>query len=272
MKTVYVEQIKLNLKEIKDVVAMGLIANHKEVPMKTFARLKVPVLFGAMLVLLMVGWGGDRVSVDALGAAALTPAANAQGKPVIQTFPSPGVPGTPFYTNFAANFMPSDDGTVAIAFYREPSCIPTGFNLLIQFDAPAAFGCQHTVEGKRWWHDPATDAFPFQIRIRGLGAVPIYFVDEAELTAATQDGVLTIVELQTLPSLLIGVAESFEQVIHNQNQAPGAETQDKSKGHEMLNARGTITQSGLPFFFHYIEEFDPNTGLHTFSTVRIEIG
>jgi hypothetical protein len=245
------------MKTIRRLMLTTVLA--MEVSVKTLARFKAPVLFIAMLLLLMGGWGGNPVGVDA------------QGGPIIQTFPSPGVPGPPFYANFAADFMPSDDGTLAIAFYRQPSCIPAGSNLLIQFDVPGAFGCELTVEGKVWWHDPATDPFPFQIRFWGRGAVPVYFVDETELAAAAQDGVLTIGELHTLPSLLIGIAESFEQVIHNSNQARGAQEQQKNKGHEMLNARGTV-QSGLPFFFHYVEQFNPNTGVRVFPTVRIDIG
>jgi len=185
--------------------------------------------------------------------------------PVIETFPSPERPGPPFYANFSADFIPSDDGTVAIAFYREPSCIPADFNLLDLFDVPAAFGCELTIEGKLWWYDPETDPFPFKIQQWGLGAVPIYFVDEAELAAAAQDGVLTIGELQALPSLLIGFADSYLEVIHNSNQG-GA-----GKGHSVLNASGTIIQSGLPFFFHYTEEFHPDTGERTLR-VRIDIG
>jgi hypothetical protein len=241
-------------------------------PVKTLTRFKAPVLLVAMLVLLMAGRDADPASIDAAGPAAFNAAANTYGGPVIQAFPAPGLPGPPVYANFAANFMPSDNGTLAIAFYRDPSCIPTGFNLLTQLDVPGAFACELTVEGRVWWHDPATDPFPFQIRLWGLGAVPIYFVDEAELAAAAQDGVLTIGELQALPSLLIGIAEIFEQVIHNSNQARGAQEQQKNKGHEMLNARGTMMHRDLPFFFHYIEEFNPNTGVRTFPTVRIDIG
>jgi hypothetical protein len=183
--------------------------------------------------------------------------------PVIETIPPH--PGPPWYANFSADFIPTDDGMVGIAFIREPSCIPTDFNLLLLFDVPAAWGCELTVEGKLWWYDPETDPFPFQERYYGLGAVPIYFVDEAELAAATQDGVLTIGELQALPSLLIGFADNYLDVVHNSNQG-GA-----GKGHEVLNASGTILQSGLPFYFHYTEEFDPDTGAHTLR-VRIDIG
>ena len=182
--------------------------------------------------------------------------------PVIETIPPH--PGPPWYANFSADFIPTDDGIVGIAFIREPSCIPTDFNLLLQFDVPAAWGCELTIEGKTWRHDP-DDPYPFQARYYGLGAVPIYFVDEAELAAATQDGVLTIGELQALPSLLIGFADSYLDVIHNSNQG------GRGKGTEVLNASGTILQSGLPFSFHFTEEFDPDTGVHTLR-VRIDIG
>jgi hypothetical protein len=168
--------------------------------------------------------------------------------------------------------MPNDGGIVGIAFYREPSCIPISFNLLVQFNPPAAFGCTLTIEGKRWLWNPATDPFPFQIRYSGLGTVPVYFVDADELAGAVSDGVLTIVELQALPSLLIGIADDFHQVIHNSNQAPGAQKQGNGKGHEELDATGTILGSGVRFFFHYIEEFDPSTGIHTFRGARIAIG
>lgn len=207
----------------------------------------------------------------AIASAAFVPVA-AQGGPTIQTFPSPGVQGPPYYANLAAGFMPNDGLRVGIAFYRDPSCIPMNFNLLVQFNPPAAFACTLTIEGKRWWWNPATDPYPFQIRFSGLGAVPIYFVDADELAAAAADGVVTIVELQALPSLLVGLADDFHQVIHNSNQAAGAQKHGNEKGHEELDATGMILGSGLPFFYHYIEEFDPSTGIHTFRGARIAIG
>ena len=81
--------------------------------------------------------------------------------PVIETIPPH--PGPPWYANFAADFIPTDDGTVGIAFIREPSCIPTDFNLLLQFDVPAAWGCELTIEGKVWRYEE-TDPIPFQER------------------------------------------------------------------------------------------------------------
>ena len=186
-------------------------------------------------------------------------------QPVIRNFPSED-PGPPFYADFQADFIPTDDGIVGIAFVREPSCIPTDFNLLLGFDVPAAFGCELTVEGRLWYTDPETDPIPFQVRTWGLGAVPIYFVDEAELAAATQDGVLTIGELQALPSLRIGYADSFLDVTHNSNQG------GRGKGTEVLNASGTIPLTGQTFFFHFTEEFDADTGERTLRGVRIDIG
>jgi hypothetical protein len=52
------------------------------------------------------------------------------------------------------------------------------------------------------------------VRIWGLGAVPIYFVRWPELEAAIKDRVLTIVELQALPSLLIGYATFYTSDAH----------------------------------------------------------
>jgi hypothetical protein len=60
-------------------------------------------------------------------------------------------------------------------------------------------------------------------------------------------------------------------VIHNSNQARGAEVQLNGKGHEELDANGRILGSGRAFFFHYIEEFDPTTNVHTFRGARIDI-
>ena len=224
--------------------------------MSTTRRFPSPRLFIAILGALSLAAGVGQRDLDAQA-------------PTIQHFPS-DFPGPPFYANFSATFIPTDEGTVGMAFYREPSCVPVDFNLLIHADPPTAFGCALTVEGKRWLHDP--DPAAFQVRVSGLGAVPIYFVDAEELAAASADGTLTIDELQSLPSLLVGMADDFHQVIHNSNQAPGAEEQLKGKGHETMDAHGTIVGSGLPFYFHYVEEFDPNTSIRTFRVVRIDIG
>lgn len=205
----------------------------------------------------------DAAARDANPSLLLSEKVGSKGGPTIVAFPDEH-PGTPFYANFDASFIPADDGIVGILFVRDPACIPATFNLLVGFDAPAAFGCALTVEGKLWFQDPASDPFPFQIQAWRLGDVPVYFVDEDELAVAAQDGVLTIGELQGLPSLLIGFADNYREVIHNSNQ--GAR-----KGHSVLTATGS-TQPGVPFFFHYNEQFDPDTGVRIFQNVQIDIG
>ena len=137
--------------------------------------------------------------------------------------------------------------------------MPAGFNLLNVFDPPAAFDCSLTIQGEVWRHEPG-DLVPFQEHYAGAGTVPIYFVRLSELSSAAEDDVLTIGELQALPSMLIGHAAQYRSVIHNSNQA-------SSHGHETLTARGQLAD-GRSFSFHFNEKFIG--GQHTFQGVRIE--
>ena len=189
------------------------------------------------------------------------PAASAKAGsgPIIRHFPGES-PGAPAYALLGRGFAPSDDGWVGIVFVRDPECVPAGFNLLNQFNPPAAWGCALTVEGEEWWHDPPVPP-PFQIHERGLGAVPIYFVALSEYLAAIADDVLTIGELESLPSLLIGYASFLHHVVHNSNQAA-------NHGHETLVSRGTL-EDGRTFEFRYNEKFLPETGEHVFPNVKI---
>lgn len=181
--------------------------------------------------------------------------------PIILRFPSEQ-PGPPFYALFERGFAPSDNGWVGIVFVRAPSCVPAGFNLLDGFDSPlVAWACELTVEGEAWWHDPSVPP-PFQIHERGLGAVPVYFVRQAELLAAIADDVLTIGELESLPSLLIGAASFLEHIVHNTNQPT-------NHGHETLVSRGVL-EDGRSFEFRYNEKFLPESGEHVFPNVKIE--
>jgi len=118
-----------------------------------------------------------------------------------------------------------------------------------------------TVEGEAWWHDVSAPP-PFQTHERGLGAVPVYFVRWSELEGAIADDVLTIGELETLPSLLIGEASFLEHITHNTNQPT-------NHGHETLVSRGLL-EDGRSFEFRYNEKFLPETGEHVFPNVKIE--
>jgi hypothetical protein len=179
--------------------------------------------------------------------------------PVIWHFPG-DIPGPPYYALLGRGYLPADGGWVGIVFTRAPECVPSGFNLLDQFDIPRAFGCALTIEGEAWRRNPS-DLIPFQIHARGTGAVPIYFVAEAELQTAIADDVLTIGELQSLPSLLIGSASFLESVVHNSTQAA-------NHGHETLVAHGQL-EDQRSFQFRWNEKFFPETGEHVFPNVKI---
>lgn len=96
---------------------------------------------------------------------------------VLTQYPSAQDPGPPFYARIEHGFVIHDDTTAAIAFYRDPSCVPLTFNLLNLFDAPRAFGCPLTVDGFDVWKNgpPPVDQGPIQSETRGLGAVPVWF-------------------------------------------------------------------------------------------------
>jgi hypothetical protein len=100
-------------------------------------------------------------------------------------------------------------------FYRPVDCIPEEFNLLSFFDPPRAFACgPMTVDGFAIWETgPGLDPAPGQARLRGLGAVPIWFVRTEDYLAAISDGVLTIGELEALDPLT-GHARLFSQTQH----------------------------------------------------------
>ena len=110
-----------------------------------------------------------------------------------------------------------DGDWVAVPFVRDPNCValkrPT-FNLLDSADVPAAFDCVLTVNGFAIWKNgpPPTDLVPIQSYYSGLGSVPVWFVRWTELQAAIADDVLTIGELRSLPSLIVGTASFFEAV------------------------------------------------------------
>jgi hypothetical protein len=190
---------------------------------------------------------------------ALAQSVNAGG-PIILHIPDEA-PGAPYYALLSRGFVPNNGAWAGIVFLRSPSCVPADFNLLDWFDRWAAWDCQLMVEGEEWWHS-LTAPPPFQERDRGLGAVPVYFVRWSEFQAAIADDLLTITELQSLPSLMKGSASFLEHVVHNTNQPT-------NHGHETLVSHGTL-EDGRTFDFRYNEKFLPETGEHVFPNVKID--
>jgi hypothetical protein len=194
--------------------------------------------------------------------------ASPKGAPIRLRFPGPGDP--PLYSELAPDFLFHNDRDAAVVFWREPECVPDDFNLLEVLDLTAAFPggpprsllCPLTVEGVDVWHDPATDPFPFQLEVRGSGAVPIWFFSWSELEAAAADGQVTITELESLPSLRIGHADFYQESIRNSNQG-------QRHASSSTVARGTMTD-GRGFRFHVSERLQD--GNRVLMSVQIDIG
>jgi hypothetical protein len=157
---------------------------------------------------------GFGFAVVALAATAVTAYAA-----VRTTFPPPNAP---FYAELGPGPNAIHDASwAAIPFYTQPSCVPSDFNLLNFFDIPRAFDCPLTVTGFSIWKNgpPPVDPAPIQNILEGTGAVHIWFVRWNELQAGMADGVLTITELQAMPSLRTGIARIFHETLHPQQAA-----------------------------------------------------
>ena len=119
-------------------------------------------------------------------------------------------PYAPIYADYYGN-----EDFVAVFFYRNPSCVPGGFDLWGEFfDPPDAFGCPLTVKGFVIYENPG-DSVPKQAKLKGLNAVPVWFVSADDFqNAIFNDGTLTITELEEMVSLQIGSASFYKEVLH----------------------------------------------------------
>lgn len=147
----------------------------------------------------------------------------------------------PFYARAPRGDTKNDGEWAVIPFYRPPSCVPAGFNLLDFFDFPdgidfGAFDCQPatTDNFSIWKNGPNVDFAPVMSQFHGLGAVPVWFVRMDELEAAAADDMLTIVELAGLPSLLMGTASHYKETLH-----PG-ESPSPAAGRIQITADGVL--------------------------------
>ncbi len=150
----------------------------------------------------------------------------------------PGLPGGfPAYARFGGPGPGSDffhtEEWAAIVFYREPKCVPPGFNLLAMVDIPAVFGCPLTVAGFEIWKNgpPPVDTAPLVTESYGLGAVPVWFVSWPELQEQIEDGVLTIKDLSSMDSLQIGSADFFRETMQLQSASVATHSGIVAHGH-----------------------------------------
>lgn len=129
-------------------------------------------------------------------------------------------PGPPFYarvTTILSQFF-HDDGWLAIPFYRAPSCVPDGFNMLDLFDFPTgptdpgAFACPLLMDGFLLTEpDAPPTRFPRLVEMTG-DAVPFWFVRWTDFRDAMQDGVVTMEELASLEPLK-GTAARYHETL-----------------------------------------------------------
>jgi hypothetical protein len=127
----------------------------------------------------------------------------------------------PFYARFGENETFSDGEWTVIVFYRSPDCIPADFNLNEFFHfpgeaGPGAFACAPptTTSVETWANGPETDPSPLIAEMTGRGAVPVWFIAQAEVEQAMEDGVVTIGELAESPSRLAGEAVTYTELLH----------------------------------------------------------
>jgi hypothetical protein len=145
-------------------------------------------------------------------------------------------PGPPFYMR---SLLDPEHEWVGNIFYREPACVPLAFNLLRLFDIPDAFRCELVVEGFEVRNAPVGP--PIHTELQGLGAVPIWFVRKTDFEAAIADGTLTIAELATLGSLIMGHADFYQEVLHPRDGAQVVNADFLGEG---------IVEDGRSFRFH----------------------
>lgn len=131
-------------------------------------------------------------------------------------------------------FIPHDEKWAAIPFLRDTACVPPDFNLLDFNDFTPAFPggpprpiiCPLTVEGFAIWRNgpPPIDMVPIFSQLHGTGGVPVWFVDWNELQGVLGDGDLTLTELVSMQSLMIGYADYYKETVQpgiNRPQGPG---------------------------------------------------
>ncbi len=169
----------------------------------------------------------------------------------------------PIYANVdgtAGGFLPHTDEWAVVFFYRSPECVPAEFNLLDFTDRSGrAFGCPLLIEGHSNWCS-FEDPYPADSLLRGTGDVPAWFVRWPELQAAVADGELTVPELASLPSLIIGTASFYQESIRN-------DIRGSHDANEAIAALGTLLD-GRVFHVELTERL--HDGLHTFIHVRID--
>ena len=171
-------------------------------------------------------------------------------------WPSAEDPGPPFYarTDDVTHFVFHDGEWAAIVFYRDPGCIPENFNLIQFFDPPAAFACQLTTQGYSLWQGEALSGAPKIAKTSG-DAVPVWFVPVEAVNQVTQDGDLTIDELEGLEGLLVGYADKYDETLQPHSLPPEMGGGGHPNPKLVLDAHGQL-EDGREFNLHITQVKD----------------
>jgi hypothetical protein len=186
---------------------------------------------------------------------------------------SPGIPAYARLELLIPNFdVPNDRFWAAIVFYRDPDCIPPGFDLGQFFDfpsaaGPGAFGCSLRVEGQEIWQNgpppgPGQPGDPAPIYVRTRNAVPnlpIWFVAWGELKPLLDRGHIYIGEVAGMRSLIKGSASWFEEALYPNGSAtlPGI----------TMHAEGRLETGGnFTLDWHFVADGPEEV------SIRLELG
>jgi len=136
--------------------------------------------------------------------------------------------------------------------------VRAGFNLLNFFDfanIPAIFDCPLTVHGfELWKNGPQTDPAPMESKLRGNGAVPVWFVSLSDFDQALPG--ITKTELLGMPSLMQGSATFFDETLRPTGgadhpllhiAADGTLPDGRSFQYEAVEADGILRQVRIEF-------------------------
>jgi hypothetical protein len=145
--------------------------------------------------------------------------------------------GSPYYFH--------DDQWAAFAFIRLPSCVPPDFNLLDGDDfvpafpggPPRVFLCALTVEGHAILKNPG-DFIPVQAVLKGLGAVPVWFVKVSDVQAIVAGtNKLTTAQLLASSSLRKGLATERSGPVRHVQPSGRRQWLDRSGGERLAGRR-----------------------------------
>ena len=194
-----------------------------------------------------------RIALAAISLALVAVCATTAGARVRVEFPEDS-PGIPAYARFEHLGAIHTDTWAAIPFYRDPAYVPATFNMLHFFDEPGAYLAPSYVEGFGIMSDDYSVLY--HAKLKGLPGMEVWFISTSDMYAAMADGVVTIGELEALPSLKKGVAETYNEVLHPFPYATNV--------HMTVESHGRVGDE--KFKFHWVENwvYDPpnDPGIH----------